>query len=63
MTATSVRAGSRPARYSEADCRLADFAEIVDQSPQPSDYPHAVGVEENVLIYDSAALRYAAAES
>jgi ectoine hydroxylase-related dioxygenase (phytanoyl-CoA dioxygenase family) len=47
----------RPARYTEADCRVEDFAALVDQVPDLADYPHAVDVQRNVLVYDAAALR------
>jgi ectoine hydroxylase-related dioxygenase (phytanoyl-CoA dioxygenase family) len=57
MAADTVHTPHRSARYTEADCRLADFAALIDQSTDPAGYPFAQGVEKNVLIYDSAALR------
>jgi ectoine hydroxylase-related dioxygenase (phytanoyl-CoA dioxygenase family) len=36
-----------------ADCRLDDFRAAVEQTTTLSDYPHAVAVEQNVLIYDN----------
>src|SRR3954451_7527490 len=48
---------TRPARYVEADCRVDDFAVLVDQSTNLVDYPHAADVQRNVLIYNSEALR------
>ena len=55
-TVSTVTAG-RPARYAESDCRVADFAALVDQSTDLADYPHATDVQRNVLIYDAATLR------
>ena len=37
--------------YSAADCRLDDFRALVEQKTELSDYPHAVDVLQNVLIY------------
>ena len=48
---------ARPARFAESDCRVEDFAAVVDQSTDLSAYPHAADVQRNVLIYDAAALR------
>ena len=50
-----------PARLRAADCRLADFVEVVSQRTDLTDYPHADRVEREVLVYDSGALRAAAA--
>ena len=36
---------------SERDCDLADFRALVERATDPADYPHASGVEQNVLIY------------
>lgn len=55
-TVTSA-APARPARYSESDCQIADFAALVDQITDLADYPNAADVQSNVLIYDAAALR------
>jgi ectoine hydroxylase-related dioxygenase (phytanoyl-CoA dioxygenase family) len=55
MPATTPLA--RPARYTEADCRVDDFATLVDQATDPADYPHAAGVEHDVVVYDAPALR------
>ena len=49
-----------PGRFTPADCRLDDFATLVDQRTQLADFPHAHSVEKNVLVYDAAALRAAA---
>ena len=50
-----------PARFTPADCRLDDFAALVDQRTELSDFPHASTVELDVLVYDAARLRAAAA--
>ncbi|MFI6076175.1 phytanoyl-CoA dioxygenase family protein [Actinoplanes sp. NPDC051343] len=39
--------------FTPDDCRLADFRAVVEQTTSLSAYPHAVGVEQNVLIYDN----------
>jgi ectoine hydroxylase-related dioxygenase (phytanoyl-CoA dioxygenase family) len=39
--------------FTPDDCRLADFRAVVEQTTSRSAYPHAVGVEQNVLIYDN----------
>jgi len=54
---TTAAAPTLPGRYVEADCRVEDFAALVDQTTDLADYPHAADVQRNVLIYDSAALR------
>ncbi len=60
--AVSARTTTRtPGRFTEADCSLPDFAALVDQQTDPADYPHAVGVEKNVLVYDAEDLRRAIA--
>ena len=56
-TAVSPATLARPARYAESDCRIDDFAILVDQQTDLADYPHAADVGRNVLIYDCAALR------
>ena len=47
----------RPARYREADCRVDDFAALVDQVTDIVDYPHATEVQHNVLVYEAEELR------
>ncbi|MFI6562453.1 phytanoyl-CoA dioxygenase family protein [Streptomyces sp. NPDC050534] len=47
------------ARLSEQDCDLAGFRELVERGTDLADFPHASGVEQNVLIYDSERLRAA----
>jgi len=44
--------------YTAADCRLEDFQALVEQKTDPTDYPHAAGVESNVLIYRAADLTH-----
>ena len=41
------------------DCRIADLAAHVEQPVNVADYPHAMAVEKNVLIYDCDAIRAA----
>ncbi|MGZ4631256.1 MAG: phytanoyl-CoA dioxygenase family protein [Actinomycetes bacterium] len=45
----------------EADADLADLVRITDVTTDPGDYPYADRVESNVLVYESARLRAAAA--
>ncbi|MET0695666.1 MAG: phytanoyl-CoA dioxygenase family protein [Propionibacteriaceae bacterium] len=56
---TTTTASTRPARYVESDCRVDDFAALVDQVTELADFPHAKDVRRNVLVYDAAALRAA----
>jgi ectoine hydroxylase-related dioxygenase (phytanoyl-CoA dioxygenase family) len=37
--------------FTAADCRLEDFRALVEQKTELTDYPHAVDVADNVLIY------------
>jgi ectoine hydroxylase-related dioxygenase (phytanoyl-CoA dioxygenase family) len=37
--------------FTPADCRLEDFRALVEHKTDPTDYPHAVDVVQNVLIY------------
>jgi ectoine hydroxylase-related dioxygenase (phytanoyl-CoA dioxygenase family) len=39
--------------YSAADCRVEDFRAVCEQKTELADYPHAVEVVDNVLIYPS----------
>ncbi|UQU64373.1 phytanoyl-CoA dioxygenase family protein [Couchioplanes caeruleus] len=52
--------------FSAADCRLADFRTLVEQTTDAAAYPLATGVDHNVLSYDRTILtadrRAAAAE-
>ena len=56
-TATAVR--PTPPRFSADDCRLEEFAALVDRRTDLADYPYASGVEQNVLVYDAGSLRTA----
>ncbi|MEV4642494.1 phytanoyl-CoA dioxygenase family protein [Actinoplanes sp. NPDC049548] len=38
---------------------IADFRRLVEQTTDPAEYPHATGVERNVLIYDRTLRRAA----
>ncbi|MDO9377757.1 MAG: phytanoyl-CoA dioxygenase family protein, partial [Nocardioidaceae bacterium] len=57
MTATVDT--SRRARFSESDCSVADFAALTAQRTDLVDFPYADRVEQNVLVYESSALRAA----
>jgi ectoine hydroxylase-related dioxygenase (phytanoyl-CoA dioxygenase family) len=37
--------------FTAADCRLAEFRALAELKTDPADYPHADGVEQNVLVY------------
>jgi ectoine hydroxylase-related dioxygenase (phytanoyl-CoA dioxygenase family) len=39
--------------FTPDDCRLSDFRAVVEQTTSLSAYPHAVAVEQNVLIYEN----------
>jgi ectoine hydroxylase-related dioxygenase (phytanoyl-CoA dioxygenase family) len=41
------------------DCRIEDFAAVVAARTDPADYPYASELVEEVLVYDSAAVRAA----
>ena len=43
--------------YSEADLSLEAFDQICQQSTSQEDYPHAIAVEKNVVLYGGDALR------
>ncbi len=47
-TMTSART---TAYFTDADCRLADFQAVVEQTTDRSDYPNAAAVSQNVLVY------------
>jgi ectoine hydroxylase-related dioxygenase (phytanoyl-CoA dioxygenase family) len=57
MTSTLPAHQHLPAKLSEDDCDVDDFAAAVSVVTDPADYPHALGVEQGVLVYDAAALR------
>ena len=59
---TSLLSGAAgPARYGDTDCRIDDFAGLLDQRTDLVDYPHAAEVQQGVLCYDAAALDEASA--
>ncbi|MEU9732953.1 phytanoyl-CoA dioxygenase family protein [Streptomyces sp. NPDC048002] len=43
------------ARLSQRDCDLGSFRALVERATDPADYPHAVAVERNVLVYEGTA--------
>ena len=48
--------------FSDADCRLSDLRELVEQKTDGAEYPHAIDIVQNVLVYpgdlaDTPALR------
>ena len=43
-------------RLSRQDCDLDEFAELVDQPTDPSDYPLAARISQGVPVYDATAL-------
>lgn len=47
---------------SEDDCRLEDLVAIVSEDTDRADYPHAAGVAQGVLVYDSPELRQTATD-
>ena len=51
--------GLEPGYLSPGDCRLADLIDVVSEKTDLASYPHASGIEQGVLIYDSAQLRTA----
>jgi len=53
---------SRPVRYRESDCRLSDFAALVERGTELADYPHASEVAQGVLVYDAGKLVAAACD-
>lgn len=42
--------------YTEADCRIEDFAELCARRLDPADLSHVAGIESNVAVYDVAAV-------
>jgi ectoine hydroxylase-related dioxygenase (phytanoyl-CoA dioxygenase family) len=58
---TSALTASTSARLTPADVRLEDFVAVVEQSTELPAYPHAVRVEDDVLVYDAERLRAATA--
>ena len=62
-TTATTRRGRTPFRLTEADCRLEDFAALVDHTTELVDYPNPVEVQLDVVVYDCAALRTATSAS
>src|SRR3954454_21825746 len=48
---TAFTASRNPGWLSAADCSIDDFAAVVEQQTDPSDYPYADSVDRNVLVY------------
>jgi hypothetical protein len=44
----------------QAECRIEDFAQLVDRSTRPADVPLAADIRANVPVYDGDMLRAAA---
>jgi ectoine hydroxylase-related dioxygenase (phytanoyl-CoA dioxygenase family) len=57
-----IRQTPRTDRLGESDCNIDRFRELVAQTTELADYPHAADVASNVLIYDAAALTAHAAD-
>ena len=55
--ATTAPPPRAPAWLSADDCRLEDLLAVLDDQTRLEDYPHASRVEQQVLVYDAAALR------
>ncbi|GAC66699.1 phytanoyl-CoA dioxygenase family protein [Gordonia soli] len=53
---TSSVIAPRSGRLTAADCRIEDFVASIGVDTDITEYPHAARVEQNVLIYDAAAL-------
>jgi ectoine hydroxylase-related dioxygenase (phytanoyl-CoA dioxygenase family) len=51
-----------PIRFRESDCDVEQFARLVDRTTDLAAYPHAREVQQNVLVYDAAALRRTVAD-
>src|SRR4051794_35550589 len=47
-------------RLTEADCRVEDLVAVLDDPSDASRYPHAVAVEQGVLIYETSSVLSAA---
>ena len=57
MTITTPTTQRHPAKLSEDDCDIDDFAAVVSVTTDLADYPHAADLDQGVLVYDAAALR------
>jgi ectoine hydroxylase-related dioxygenase (phytanoyl-CoA dioxygenase family) len=47
---------TRPTPLRRADCRLEDLVAVLAERTDPADYPHAEGVESQVVVYTAAGL-------
>jgi ectoine hydroxylase-related dioxygenase (phytanoyl-CoA dioxygenase family) len=61
MTATATPSPVAYTGFRPSDCRLDEFAALVDQVPDLAMFPHAVDVAQRVLLYDAGQLRKATA--
>jgi ectoine hydroxylase-related dioxygenase (phytanoyl-CoA dioxygenase family) len=52
-----TRPAKPAARLRTVDCDLADFVALVEQTPDPADFPLATEVVDRVLVYDAERLR------
>ncbi|GAA0307692.1 phytanoyl-CoA dioxygenase family protein [Kineococcus aurantiacus] len=52
-----MNAPTTPLRFREDDCDVTEFAKLVDRTTDLADYPHAAEVQQEVLVYDAAAVR------
>ncbi|PRY12612.1 phytanoyl-CoA dioxygenase family protein [Kineococcus rhizosphaerae] len=50
-----------PIRFRESDCDVSAFARLVERTTDLADWPHAAEVQQDVLLYDAAAVRAAVA--
>jgi ectoine hydroxylase-related dioxygenase (phytanoyl-CoA dioxygenase family) len=57
MSRTTHAARGRP---TEADCRVEDLAAVLADPTDASRYPHAAGVEQGVLVYETSSVLSAA---
>jgi ectoine hydroxylase-related dioxygenase (phytanoyl-CoA dioxygenase family) len=53
-TDNPVTARTNRVWYTEAACDIEEFAALINQTAELSDYPHAKSIEKNVVIYDAA---------
>jgi ectoine hydroxylase-related dioxygenase (phytanoyl-CoA dioxygenase family) len=62
MATTVTPAAGAPAWLRAEDCRLEDLLAVLADQTRLEDYPHASRVEQQVLVYDAAALRAVVAD-
>lgn len=60
-TDNATKLSSDRAWLAAADCRIEDFAALVERTTDKADYPLAVEIAENIPVYDGAEVRKAAA--